>query len=226
MAIKKDVERRLWASSGGFCQNPTCVGDLFALFEDGKISSLANMAHNIPQSDDGPRSEKIHVEIDRDGYDNLLMLCPTCHTLVDKNADQYPEFTLREWKSNHVKRVMDALTIPIYSTRGELRDAVHKLLGINKVIFCQYGPKTIQSGRPAFDDTRAWQRLVAQKILPNNRMIDSLLEVNETLLNDLETQIKYHFSLHREEFEYNHVSGDKSATAPLFPKEMNSILLE
>ncbi|MCB9551939.1 MAG: hypothetical protein H6705_08655 [Myxococcales bacterium] len=38
---------------------------------------------------------------DRDEADNLILLCPTHHTLIDKVPEQYPAELLRRWKAEH-----------------------------------------------------------------------------------------------------------------------------
>ena len=47
-----------------------------------------------------------------------------------------------------------------------------------------------------------------------------------TLLSEEEKEALDKFVLHQQEFEYNHMSGDKTSAAPLFPDEMNTILQE
>ncbi len=80
MAITERTKRLLWARSGGFCQNPSCVRDLFVLFEDGSVSSIDELAHIIAQSVDGPRGHESAGPFDRDGHDNIAILCPSCHS--------------------------------------------------------------------------------------------------------------------------------------------------
>lgn len=58
------------------------------------------MGHIVPHSPGGPRSEAGRsVEID--GFDNLILLCPSCHRTVDKEPDLWPEADLRDVKAEH-----------------------------------------------------------------------------------------------------------------------------
>lgn len=71
-----------------------------------------------------------------------------------------------------------------------------------------------------------WSRLAVSDIIPNNRRVIALLRTNDHLLDDSERKTVQEYVVHAEAFEYNHLSGDKSPAAPLFPSAMNSILEE
>jgi len=74
---------RLFADSGGFCQNPSCLQPLFKDFEDDTIH-IAEMAHIISAGDSGPRSDSDKTDDAKAAYTNLILLCPSCHTQIDK----------------------------------------------------------------------------------------------------------------------------------------------
>lgn len=76
MRISNNVQRKLWASSGGFCGNPACHCELLSFFETGKISNIEEMAHIIGHNMNGPRGDDDMPLCERDEYDNLIMLCP------------------------------------------------------------------------------------------------------------------------------------------------------
>ena len=73
------------------------------------------------------------------------------------------------------------------------------------------------------DAASVWERRAIDTIVPNNKYIAEVLERNEKLLLEPEIGILEQFKLHQEAFEYNHLSGDKNASAPLFPQEMNGL---
>ena len=226
MAITERVKRLLWARSGGFCQNPSCQKDFFIFFADGTITSMEELAHIIAQSNKGPRSdERINAEL-KDDYENIILLCPNCHTLVDKNPEQYPVEILKEWEKNHEQSIKDLFEVPIYQDRNSLRIEIHKILLENNQIFQAYGPYSRHSNSLLTDAQKAWIRYVHLKILPNNRKIVQLLSKNIHLLTEEEKLIFEKFKIHQEAFEYNHVSGDKNSSAPLFPPEMEEFLKE
>jgi hypothetical protein len=197
---------------------------LFVFFQDGKVSSIEELAHVIGQSDQGPRGNSELGTLERDEYDNIILLCPTCHSLIDKNPLQFPVEVLHDWKYRHEEAIRNIFVVPIYEDRQALGKAVHKLLRINGTIFWQYGPHSPHATDPLSDAAEVWKRHILADIIPNNRQIANLLSANEHLLSDAEKDIVSKFIVHQQAFEYNHVSGDKAAAAPLFPEQMNNIL--
>ncbi len=98
--ISADVERMLLARSGGFCANPTCRADLFPELPAGHVATIKQLAHIIGQSPKGPRGNDPLPRAERDQYDNIILLCGSCHDLVDKMklTETYDAELLREWK--------------------------------------------------------------------------------------------------------------------------------
>lgn len=224
MAISDRTKRLLWSRSGGYCQNPGCHRDFFVFFQDGKVSSLEELAHVIGQSDQGPRGKSELSAAERDEYENIILLCPTCHSIIDKNPMQFPVEMLRDWKHRHEEVIRNAFIIPVYEDRQGLAKSVHGLLGINRTIYQKYGPHSSDATDLLSDAADAWQRHVLADVIPNNRQIANLLRANEHLLSEDERCVLDAFILHQQAFEYNHVSGDKTASAPLFPEEVNNVL--
>lgn len=224
MAISDRVKRQLWASSAGACQNPACRDDLFRVVADGAITSIDELAHIIGQSSDGPRGNDQLPLGARDNFENVIVLCPSCHALIDKAPQQFPTELLREWKRSHQEVIKRAFLIPIFKDRSELRSEVRFLLERNKGIFEAYGPHSRSAANPLAEAAKQWRRLVLREVLPNNKKIAALLEINSHLLNAEEQATLRAFVVHAEAFEYNHVSGDKNSVAPLFPEVMDSIL--
>lgn len=224
MAISDRVKRQLWASSAGICQNPACRVYLFRVFADGATTSLEELAHIIARSEDGPRGADALPASERDEFENIIVLCPSCHAVVDKAPGQYAPELLRKWKAAHEQFVRHALMTPVFKDRADLRQEVKPLLEKNFSIFNTYGPHAASSGDPLAEAAKQWRRLVLTEILPNNKRIAALLEVNRHLLNEGELVTLRGFLVHAEAFEYNHVSGDKNPVAPLFPRAMNQIL--
>lgn len=224
MAIADRVKRQLWASSAGICQNPECRDDLFRIFADGAVTSIDELAHVIAQRSDGPRGNEQLPLSERDEFENIVVLCPSCHTLIDKAPQQFQPELLRDWKRTHQEVVRRALLTPVFKDRLELRNVVRPLLERNKGIFEAYGPHSRTVTNPLTEAAKHWRRLVLTEILPNNKRITTFLEINNHLLKAEEQPTLRAFVVHAEALEYNHVSGDKNSVAPLFPAEMNRIL--
>lgn len=223
MAISSQTKRLLWSRAAGYCQNPGCHKCFSVFFEDGTISSIEELAHVIGHSKKGPRGISDLDAAERDAYENIILLCPSCHTLIDKNPLQFPAKTLHDWKQRHEEAIKRVFVVPIYKDKQAFAGDVHKLLRTNEAIFNQYGPHCLNAIKPLPDEAEVWKRYVISDIIPNNRKIANLLRANEHLLNEDEKGIFDKFILHQEAFEYNHVSGDKTPAAPLFPEEMNRI---
>jgi len=224
LTVSEQVKRRLWSSSGGFCQNPSCRAELFRFVGPGKATSLEQFAHVIAQKPSGPRGDESLPVSQRDEFDNLIMLCPTCHTIVDKNQVEFTVQLLLQWKAEHEETISNALIGRVFDTRAKLRPEVEIILARNKEIFETYGPHSHTSTCPISEAADTWEKLVLSDVIPNNRKISDLLRANYHLLRGSESQTLQRFRLHAEAFEYNHLSGEKNKVAPLFPEEMNSIL--
>ena len=80
-AICENVKRKLYAESMGKCMNPNCQIDLFGLNGD-----IIEKAHIDP-----------YCKTADNTFENLVVLCPNCHTNFDKNGAFTPEEVL-EWK--------------------------------------------------------------------------------------------------------------------------------
>jgi hypothetical protein len=61
----------------------------------------AQIAHIFAASDNGPRSKLGLTQQERSAPDNLILLCPTHHGIVDNQHETYPPSTLQAWKSQH-----------------------------------------------------------------------------------------------------------------------------
>jgi len=225
MSISSKTKKLLLARSGGYCQNPECNADLYPYFESGKITNVEELAHIIGQKQDGPRGNSTLALSDRDEYNNIILLCPTCHTKIDKNPDIYGVETLHNWKIDHEEKIKSSFHSPTYQNRAELRKVIQKLSVENKIIFNRYGPqsnfalKTTQS-----EASKMWEMKAIETLIPNNRKIYELLNRNYLLLNEKELETFANFKIHKEGFEYNKLSGDKNSSVPLFPSKMNDIL--
>ena len=94
---------RLFANSGGFCQNPSCNRNLFILFDDNEIH-IAEIAHIISVNEGARKNNKLTAE-EKGDFDNLILLCPTCHTIIDKAEETFPVDLILRWKSEHEEKL-------------------------------------------------------------------------------------------------------------------------
>lgn len=92
--------KKLYGLSGNRCTAPDCGRVL--IVRDG-ISITSKICHIEGASSDGPRYNPSMSDKDRAHYDNLILLCDECHTMIDNKANEgtYPVALLKEWKKNH-----------------------------------------------------------------------------------------------------------------------------
>ena len=75
----------LWMLSGGFCAFPGCRILCYAeATSEDPAKPLGEQAHIVAHSDTGPRADPSYPNERRGTYDNLVLICPTHHTQVDK----------------------------------------------------------------------------------------------------------------------------------------------
>jgi len=111
----------LWSKAAGLCSFPDCK-ELLVRFSKGSdgFYHLGEMAHLKARSLKGPRGKGTLSIRARDRYDNHILLCPTCHTEIDKNPQDYPVKRLIEFKAAHESWVAETLLLNIGKRVGFL----------------------------------------------------------------------------------------------------------
>jgi len=104
---EKDI-KLLWGRSGAKCSICKCT-----ISEDGDVSGepyhIGEQAHIIGKKDTAARgSSSVSLQI-KNSYANLILLCPTCHTKIDKNPADYPVEKLHDIKYKHEMWVSERL---------------------------------------------------------------------------------------------------------------------
>ena len=104
MAISQRDIKILWALSGNCCSFPGCFNELIT--KETEFSILAEMAHIIAQSPGGPRGVSTLSQKERDSYENLILLCPFHHTIIDNDRNTWTVDKLHEIKLKHEARIL------------------------------------------------------------------------------------------------------------------------
>ncbi|OJW72066.1 MAG: hypothetical protein BGO68_00815 [Candidatus Amoebophilus sp. 36-38] len=226
MAISSKIKRLLLAGSGGFCQNPECNTSLFLLSKNEKVDEIEELAHIVGKNTKSPRGKNNLSLRKRNEYGNIIVLCPNCHTKIDKSPELFTVDLLKEWKNKHEEKIKARFHIPEFKTRLELKQEIEPLLLENKLIFNQYGPQSLTAiENPQCEEASArWREKSFEKIIPNNRKIYELLQRNIKLLNDNEKTVLIQFKMHTEDFEHNTLAKNKNPTVSLFPEKIIEIL--
>ena len=194
------IQRALYAESMGKCMNPDCHEALFI--------------------DEGEITEKAHIdaycETENNSFDNLVILCPNCHTKFDK-LHLFTDEEVREWKKIRKKELLEFFSKK-YSTFDKLSEHVVPLLLENKRFFENY----YLSGNKLLWDKFEYRTLI------NNRKLKTLLINNLHLFQSHSTKeysnvyFVQKLVAHIDEFEMTRGSDEKIRQV-LFPQEINSM---
>lgn len=105
---KRSHIRRLDTLSGNQCASPDCIRPCVA--KDG-ISIVSKICHIAAASPEGPRFDPLMDNDQRRHFDNLILLCDECHTIIDnkENEIKYPVSLLIEWKKSHEEKIQSKL---------------------------------------------------------------------------------------------------------------------
>lgn len=198
--IAEDVKKRLYAESMGRCMNPACQEMLFS--ENGDIIEKAHIDPYCVTADNT--------------FENLVLLCPNCHTNFDKNHTFIPEEVLG-WKKTRREEV-ERIFSKKFSSFDELKKVVVPLLEENKAIYENYY---------LHENKNLWNKFEI-KVLQNNRKLQYLFLANRSLFQSHQEKSYSNweyiraFIAHVEEFEETRSDSEKTREI-LFPAKINSI---
>jgi len=216
------TQRRLFAASAGYCQNPACYLPLFA-DAAGQPFHIAEMAHICAANDDGPRANQDLSVQARGAFDNLILLCANCHTKVDKAPGAFPDKMIQAWKREHANKLQKLFGATRFDSRAAARRAVEPFLSENYNIFNQYGPHIEAARNPESGAAEQWKRKMLTGILPNSRRILAIVDTNRALLHQDERMPLEQFRQHIDDLEAFHIEGLKQ-DASRFPVAFANIL--
>ena len=90
--------KRLFAVSGNRCAFPECK--VFLVDEvSGKVTG--RICHIKAHSPKGPRYDPTQTESERSGFQNLILMCPIHHDVIDTDVGTYSVDRLKLMKMNH-----------------------------------------------------------------------------------------------------------------------------
>ena len=88
--------KQLFATSGNNRAFPDCNQNI--VNENGTV--IGEICHIQALNEKGARySNELN---DKNNFDNLILLCPTHHKIIDKEPDKYPVVKLNEWKKQQI----------------------------------------------------------------------------------------------------------------------------
>jgi len=90
--------KRLFALSRNQCAFPGCSSLLTDLSSDRTIGEICHIKAQRPNA---PRYDPNQGDSDRHAFENLILLCPNHHNLIDSDVDFYTVERLKQIKSEH-----------------------------------------------------------------------------------------------------------------------------
>ena len=95
----------LWSLAGGRCAFPHKKE--LARRKSGRL--IGHMCHIVGRGKEGPREDPKFPEDKLDKYENLILLCPTHHAVIDSEESRWPVKKLLKCKRDHETWVRQAL---------------------------------------------------------------------------------------------------------------------
>jgi hypothetical protein len=102
--VKEFVRLLLAVRAGGSCEFDGCRDYLFEHHVTLDANNFAEVAHIVAWSERGPRGDKPRPAGIND-VDNLMLLCPKCHKLVDDEPERFTIAALKDYKQAHEERI-------------------------------------------------------------------------------------------------------------------------
>jgi hypothetical protein len=96
VGVSAQTIRKLFALSGNRCAFPRCTVRIVC-----EGVPVGEVCHINAANDGGPRFDKAQSDYDRNGFDNLILLCANHHKVVDDDEEAYTVERLRKMKREH-----------------------------------------------------------------------------------------------------------------------------
>lgn len=126
--IKDSVRKMLYANSGNVCAMYGCSNSLI----HANTSNISEICHIEAVNEDGTRYNANLTDEYVNSYENLILLCPTCHSIVDNKLNEgfYTVSYLKTMKKYHEQQVQEvmmkkaAIEPPIYLEGYDISEIV------------------------------------------------------------------------------------------------------
>lgn len=182
--IQQDTTRMLWAVSAGMCEFSGCPNRLYTHHVTKENINLAQRAHIYAFSNGGKRFSPLLPRSKINDINNLMLVCGSCHELIDSSNTDYSAEQLLAMKKEHEERIR-LLT----SIKPDLRSEV--------VIYnCNIGDRPVriqeyhanESITPNFYPAR----IAPINLSPDLRLYDNELDFWSVMAKDLERRLEAH----------------------------------
>lgn len=188
------------------------------------------MAHIRGDKADANRHDASQTQKQRDDYANLILLCPTHHTLIDRkeNEAKFSVEVLHEMKATHENAVLTRMD---EKPDPERRDVLLEVLGLleeNRQSWAQYGPLSeLARSRPHDESAHAvWLSERLSVIVPNNRRITEILAERKSIFQPEELKAVASFLIHARSYERWVNDEIEYAAVVRFPTAFDAMIRE
>ena len=141
--------KRLLLESGGICAFPGCNRRLVS--PDSALDSgavIAELAHIVADSREGPRGNVPLTEDERNRHDNVIVLCPEHHKIIYSQPNTFSIQVLRQMKIDHLSQIQSRLNADAAapSTQQLITEDIQ-----STVLRVSHLPQAIYEAKCAFD---------------------------------------------------------------------------
>lgn len=229
MVISQKSIKILWSAAGGRCAFPECWERLcYHEAEQVAPYTLGEMAHICGDKPEANRHDPNQTDAERNDYRNLILLCPTHHTLIDRKENEavYTVAALHAMKDAHESRVLERLDKAPFPTKADLARKILPLLEQNRQSWAQYGPLSeLARSQPHNEAAHAvWESERLSVIVPNNRKIETQLAQHKGLFNAGEQAVIAAFLMHARSYEQWVEDAIPYAAVKRFPVEFDDLI--
>ena len=120
--MKESDRKKLWGRSGNICSFPGCYEELAPGHMSNRV--LGEEAHIKGEKSTSARYDPTQSRVERDSYDNHILLCPNHHTVIDEDPNRWTVESIQQMKLKHEIQVMQNQRHP--RVLGALRQAVRQ----------------------------------------------------------------------------------------------------
>ncbi|MEG6544921.1 HNH endonuclease signature motif containing protein [Acinetobacter bereziniae] len=224
--ITEKTIKILWANAAGLCSFEGCNTRITGIADGPYI--LGEMAHIKGNKSGSNRYDAEQSHLERHDYNNLILLCPTHHTLIDKpeNESIYTVDVLLRMKSQHEETVFRKLVSKEIKDLIELKLTINQYLIDNYNAWHQYGPlsERAQKNSQSQQLYEMWVQVRSEIIVPNNRVIYSLLSEYRHLFCKLDQQAISEFILHVDSYERWVTNINSYESVVRFPQSFRDLI--
>jgi hypothetical protein len=186
------------------------------------------MAHICGDKLGSNRHDPNQSDLERNDYENLILLCPTHHTLIDRkeNAARFAAQFLHEMKAEHEARVLQLLSIENFTSKKVITHQILCLLEENRLSWAQFGPHSDLAHSQPFNAAAhaVWISERLSVIVPNNRKIVGLLTKHQDLFDVEELATMASFRVHVRTYEQWVENLIPYAAVHRFPQGFNEFI--